>query len=165
MADPLSITASLLAVTTAALQSSKSLYNTVKRFKGRDKTLRRLQGELEDLTNILASLTQVMTAEQSISTLLRGPVERCDQVCREFQQAMETFGGKPKTGVLDWAKMEFMRGGIQEFIDSIASYKSTISVGVGTITLSVELPFLPRHLLTDLYVSYVKNLGPGSPRV
>ncbi|ETN40282.1 uncharacterized protein HMPREF1541_04558 [Cyphellophora europaea CBS 101466] len=130
MTEPLSITASLLAVTTAALQSSKSLYNTVKRFKGRDKTLRRLQGELEDLTNILASLTQVMTAEQSISTLLRGPVERCDQVCREFQQAMETFGGKPKTGVLDWAKMEFMRGGIQDFIDSLASYKSTISVGI-----------------------------------
>ncbi|PKX89425.1 uncharacterized protein P174DRAFT_425346 [Aspergillus novofumigatus IBT 16806] len=31
--------------------------------------------------------------------------------------------------------MEFMRGDINEFIDNIAGYKSTISVGLGTITM------------------------------
>ncbi|OJJ67275.1 hypothetical protein ASPBRDRAFT_59258 [Aspergillus brasiliensis CBS 101740] len=33
--------------------------------------------------------------------------------------------------------MEFMRGDISEFIDTIAGYKSTISVGLGTITMSM----------------------------
>jgi len=45
MADPLSITTLLLATTTAALQSTKSLYETVKRFKDRNKTLYRLQDD------------------------------------------------------------------------------------------------------------------------
>ena len=98
MADPLSITASLLAVTTAAVQSTKSLYEAVKRFKDRDKTLRRLQDELRDLTNILDSLAQVTNAEQSTLTLLQGPIERCSQVCREFEQSMEVFRGKSKPG-------------------------------------------------------------------
>ncbi|EXJ76645.1 uncharacterized protein A1O5_01153 [Cladophialophora psammophila CBS 110553] len=136
MADPLSISASLVAVTTAAVQSTKSLYETVKRFKDRDKTLRRLQDELRDLTNILDSLAQVTNAEQSMLTLLQGPIERCNQVCREFEQSMKVFSGKSKTGFRDWTKMEFMRGNINEFIDTIAGYKSTITVGLGTITMT-----------------------------
>ncbi|KIM98314.1 hypothetical protein OIDMADRAFT_128322 [Oidiodendron maius Zn] len=138
MADPLSITASALAVVTAALQSTKSLYETVKRFRDRNKTLRRLQDELEDLTNILSSLMQVINAETSVLELLQGPIDRCSQVCSEFEQSMKVFGGKSKTGFLDWTKMEFMRGSINEFIDTIAEYKSTISVGLGTITLQTS---------------------------
>ena len=48
---------------------------------------------------------------------------------------MVAFSGKSQTGVRDWAKLEFMRGDINEFIDTVAGYKSTISVGLGTITL------------------------------
>ncbi|EEH36492.2 hypothetical protein PAAG_06910 [Paracoccidioides lutzii Pb01] len=110
MADPLSIAASALTVITAAVQSTKSLYETVKHFKDRDKTLRRLQHEFEDLANILDSLTQVANAEMSMLALLQGPVDQRSQV-------------------------EFMRGDINEFIDTIAGYKSTISVGLGTITM------------------------------
>ena len=155
MADPLSITASLLAVIAAAMQSTKSLYETVKRFKDRNKTLRRLQDELKDLTNILDSLAQVTNAEQSMLTLLQGPIERCSQVCREFEQSMEGFGGKSKTGFRDWTKMEFMRGDMNEFIDTIAGYKSTISVGLGTITMSVAIPSLLRALLTAFQDAYL----------
>ncbi|RMZ87344.1 hypothetical protein DV736_g5429, partial [Chaetothyriales sp. CBS 134916] len=89
MADPLSITASLLAITTAALQSTKSLYETVKRFKDRDKTLRRLQDELEQLTAILDSLTEVTNAEQSMFRLLQGPIERCSQVLQEYNEMVK----------------------------------------------------------------------------
>ena len=149
MADPLSITVSLLTVITAALQSTKSLYETVMRFKDRNKTLRRLQDELRDLTNILDSLAQVTIAEQSMLTLLQGPIERCSQVCREFEQSMEVFRGKSKTGFRDWTKMEFMRGDMNEFIDTIAGYKSTISIGLGTITMSVATPYPLRALLTS----------------
>ncbi|CBF81933.1 hypothetical protein AN5423.2 [Aspergillus nidulans FGSC A4] len=135
MADPLSIAASMLAVITAAVESVKSLHSTVKRFKDRDKTLRRLRTELEDLTNILGSLGDVINAEMPMLALLQGPVERCNQLCREFELAMENFGRKSTTGFRDWAKMEFMRGDINEFIDNIAGYKSTINVGLGTITI------------------------------
>ena len=135
MADPLSITASSLAVITAAVKSTKSLYETIKRFRDRNKTLRRLQDEIGDLGNILESLIEATAAEEPILKLLQGPVERCSQICREFERSITAFGGKSKTGFRDWTKMEFMRGDINEFIETIAGYKSTISVGLGTITL------------------------------
>ncbi|KAJ5313973.1 OPT oligopeptide transporter [Penicillium atrosanguineum] len=135
MADPLSITASLLAVVTVAVQSTKALRETIIRFKDRDKTLARLQNEVQDLVTILDSLRQVIDTEVSMLALLQGPIERCAQVCREFEQSMESFGRKSKTGFRDWTKMEFMRGDINEFIDTISGYKSTISVGLGTVTI------------------------------
>ncbi|KAK4943411.1 hypothetical protein LTR66_014611 [Elasticomyces elasticus] len=135
MADPLSITASVLAVINAAVQSTKSLHEAVSRFKGRDKTLGRLQDELYDLTKILNSLKQVADVEASMLDLLQGPVDRCSQVCHEFEEAMESFWRKSKTGFRDWAKMEFMRGNTNEFIDILSGYKSTISIGLGTITI------------------------------
>lgn len=135
MADPLSITASVLALVTAAMKSTKSLHETVKRFKDRDSTLRRLQHELEDLTTILESLTQVINVETSVMKLLQGPIDRCTQVCSDFEESMKKFSAKSKAGFRDWTKMEFMRGDINEFIDTIAGYKSTITVGLGTITM------------------------------
>jgi hypothetical protein len=137
MADPLSVTASVVAVVTAAIQSTRSLSATVKRYKDRDKTLNKLQYDLEDLTTILSSLKEATDSDKSMSTLLEGPVGRCGQVCSDFESAMERFGGKTKTGLRDWTKMEFMRGDIRDFMDTLASYKSTIMVGLGTITMSV----------------------------
>jgi hypothetical protein len=150
MADPFSIT-------TAAIQSTKSLYETVKRYKDRDKTLRRLQNEVGDLVTILDLLKQVTNSEASMLKLLQGPIERCSQVCSEFEQSMEGFSGKSKPGFRDWTKMEFMRGDINEFIDTIAGYKSTISVGLGTITMLVAIPCLLWALLTSLQ-AYLQSL-------
>lgn len=137
MADPLSIGVSVLAVVTAAIQSTTSLCAAVKRYKDRDKTLSRLQDELEDLINVLSSLKEAVDSETSILILLKGPINRCSQVCREFEDAMEKFSRKSKTGLRDWAKMEFMREDINGFMNSLAGYKSTITVGLGTITMSV----------------------------
>jgi chromosome segregation ATPase len=151
MADPLSTT---LAVVTAAIQSAKSLHETVKRFKDRHKTLSRLQHELDDLTNILESLTQVINAETSVMKLLQGPIDRCTKVCSEFEQSMKVFNEKSKTGFRDWTKMEFMRGDINEFIDTIAGYKSTITVGLGTITMFVTIPLSPINCTDFFYKEY-----------
>lgn len=163
--DPLSITASVLAVVTAAVQSTRSLYETVKRFKERDKTLHRLQNELEDLANILDSLAQVTDSEMSMLELLQNPINRCSQVCREFEQSMRVFSGKSTTGFRDWAKMEFMRGSINEFIDTIAGYKSTISVGLGTITMLVAILCLLRAPLTCFHKTLLQSLPPSSSGV
>jgi hypothetical protein len=51
--DPASISVSMLAIITAAIQSANTLKETVTCFKERNKTLGRLQNELEDLTKIL----------------------------------------------------------------------------------------------------------------
>jgi hypothetical protein len=136
--DPLSISASVLAVITAAIQSTNSLCETIKRFKDRNKTLRRLQDELEDLLNILNSISQVIHDDTSMLGLLQGPIDRCSRVCHDFEGSMKKFKEKSKTGFRDWTKMEFMRGDINDFIDTVSGYKSTISIGLGTITMLVN---------------------------
>ncbi|KAM5463500.1 Essential protein Yae1, N terminal [Microsporum audouinii] len=47
----------------------------------------------------------------------------------------EEFAQKPKIGILDWTKLKFKKGDINESTDTIAGCKSTISVGLGIITL------------------------------
>lgn len=137
MADPLSISASILAVVTASVVSVKSLKETVERYRGRDETLRRLIGQLEDLINILDTLEKFSQVEASMLALLKGPVERCRQLCQAFEVVMKDFAGKSSTGFRDWAKLEFMKGDINEFMRTLSGYKSTISIGLGTITLYV----------------------------
>lgn len=135
MSDSSSIIITSPSVVTTAVKTTKSLYETVERIKDRNKTLRRLQDEVGDLVNILESLEQMVNADESIIVLLQNPVKRCSQVCYEFERSMVAFSGKPKIGFRDWAKMEFMRGDINDFIDTVAGYKSTVSIGLGTIAL------------------------------
>ncbi|KAF5701558.1 hypothetical protein FMUND_13836 [Fusarium mundagurra] len=115
--DPGSITGIGLAIVPLAVQSIKSLKDTVTRYKGRDKTLARLHHVLEDLDNILEVLERTVDSEASTRALLEGPVSRCNILCRDFETAMQAFGGTSRMGFRDWAKMEFMTGDINEFMD------------------------------------------------
>ncbi|KAF4445772.1 hypothetical protein F53441_10521 [Fusarium austroafricanum] len=133
--DPASITGIGLAIVPLAIQSIKSLKNTVTRYKGRDKTLARLYHILEDLSNILEALEHAVDSEESTRALLEGPVDRCNLLCREFEAAMQAFSETSKMGFRDWARMEFMKGDINDFMDRLAGYNATISVGLGIINM------------------------------
>jgi hypothetical protein len=133
--DPLSIGASALTVITAAITSINALYETVERYKGRDNKLIRLRNGLNDLVAVLDSLEKAIDDNNPVWALLKGPVDRCTQVSREFEGAMKIFSGKSKTGFRDWTRMEFMKGDINDFIDTLEDYKSTIAIGLGTIPL------------------------------
>ena len=75
---------------------------------------------------------------------------------------MKEFRGKSKTSLLDWAKLEFMRGDINEFIDTIAGYKATISVGLGVVTMQVFHPFHGLRILTLVVKADSQAVSPGS---
>lgn len=158
MSDPLNITLSVLAVVTAAIQSTNSLNETVKRFKERNKILGRLQGELENFARILHVLTGLTTAETSMLASLRDPIGRCSQICCKFEKSMEVFSSTTMTGFRDWKNMQFMGGDIYEFIDTIGGYKSTISVSLGTITQLVAISCLQLTLLTSFHKAYLQRL-------
>lgn len=129
----------MIALLTVTIQSVKALHNTVARFKGRDRILQRLQEELQGINTVLSSLEEVAHAAASTFTLLQGPVDRCSNVCQEFKQAIEPFTQKTIAGFCDWVKLEFMKSDINEFIDMISPNKSTIAVGLGTITMYVNV--------------------------
>lgn len=140
----MSVLASLLAVATTGIQSTRSLKAAAKRYKTRDATLLRLLDEVGDVENILRALEQLLktstphpatNTDNSMVVLLRGPIKRCSKICSEFEGAMEQFSKKSKTDFVDWTKMEFMRGDINQFMDTVAGYKATISVGLGVLTM------------------------------
>ncbi|KAL3470045.1 hypothetical protein BJX99DRAFT_240158 [Aspergillus californicus] len=158
MADPVSITASVLAIITGAIQSTNALKDIVRRFRERNKTLGRLQDELEDLSKILKLLQDAVNTDASVLSLLQGPIYRCSQLCREFEDSMKAFDRKTKTGFRDWTRMEFMRGDINEFIDTIAGYKSTISVGLGTITMHTSKV---SYKVLEEYTEIIKDTSYG----
>lgn len=143
-ADPLGVLASLLVVATAGVQSTQSLKTAVKRYKTRDTTLRRLLNEIGDAENILCALEQLLKTNtlhpiretgSSIAVLLHGPIKRYSKICIDFKGAMEQFSSKSKTNFVDWTKMEFIRGDINQFIDTVTGYKATILVGFGVLTM------------------------------
>ncbi|KAG7137729.1 hypothetical protein HYQ46_008460 [Verticillium longisporum] len=67
---------------------------------------------------------------------------------------MEDFNGKSNIGFRDWTKMEFMKGDINEFMDTLSGYKSTISVGPGTLTLQMSKA---SHDVLERYSEMVQN--------
>ena len=127
----------IVGILPATLAATNSLATVVKRYMERDKTLQRLHHEVTDLSDVLGSLQEFIDSDAPILLILKGPVDRCGRVCREFEETMEKFSAKPKPGLRDWARMEFARGDINSFMDALANYKSTIMVGIGTLTMLV----------------------------
>ena len=152
MADPLSIRSASVLSVVASIKSTKSLYAAVEHYNGRDQTLERLQGELENLINVLGSLREVVESGTPIPRLAKAAIERCSQVCREFEDAMGMWYTKPVLGRRDWAKMKFLGIDIDFFIDTLAGYRSTIIIGLSDITMLVAHTCVPSRPRIDLLV-------------
>ena len=117
------------------MSSAKSLYETIKRFKNRNKTLTRLGDGVEELIHALKSLAEVKIPYDPLLILLEGLVKLCGKLCHEFEHAMIHFNNISKADLRDWAKVKSTRGDMNEFIDTIARHKSTISIGLSITTL------------------------------
>ncbi|GKT67147.1 hypothetical protein ColTof4_13537 [Colletotrichum tofieldiae] len=135
MADPLSITSSVLAVAAAAIASTRVLNETLSLLKNHDSTLQRLQCELNDLAVVLNNLEDMLQRDVSSMTPLKGPISRCSQLCLDFDKSMNELTGKAKIRSRDWAKLKLRRDDIHELIDKLSGYRSTIAVGLGAINL------------------------------
>lgn len=133
----------------SAVQSTQSLWETTERCKSRDPTLGRLQVELEELISTLSSLEPVIVGASPVLEPLHDVVERCSDMCHEFEQAMKAFPKRAKTGLIDWKKMKFMEGDVNEFIDIIYGYRLTLSVGMGSVTRFVAVCFTIHILLAQ----------------
>ncbi|CAI6014171.1 unnamed protein product, partial [Clonostachys chloroleuca] len=127
MADPLNITAAIL--------STKSLKETVKRYEDGNENLQRLQEELGGLLIVLENLERVSNVEVPILSLLKVPLGRCSQSCRHFENYLQELSGELKAGSPDEVKMRVMSGDIIDFLDLLGGYKSTISVALGSIAI------------------------------
>ncbi|KXJ88720.1 hypothetical protein Micbo1qcDRAFT_189799 [Microdochium bolleyi] len=133
--DPFSTAASAISVVAVALQAAKTVHDAVERYKGRDKAMAQLSTELAELVAILGAAEDAASLDPASLSLIRGPIEHCSKICCEFKDALSAFNRRSQMPLKDWAKMEFKRGTLKDFTDTLASYKCTLQVGLGTIVM------------------------------
>ena len=85
MADPISLVLGLVALTTFALQSSKTLYQAIESLKSNRKAIRDLREELEALNGVLRSLVETATGNETHLDVLKLPLFRFGAAYKDFE--------------------------------------------------------------------------------
>ncbi|KAL8646083.1 MAG: hypothetical protein Q9226_007025 [Calogaya cf. arnoldii] len=134
MADPISLASGLVALTTFALQSSKTLFQAIESFKSNRKAIRDLREELEALNGVLRSLAETATGNETHLDALKLPLLRCGAACKDFEAVVikcSAHSDGSKTSFRDWAKLTYIGEDVTGFRNMLAGYKSTISIALG----------------------------------
>jgi hypothetical protein len=148
MSDPLSITASVVAVATLAYNSSKALYEITKDIKDAPKTFLDLKTDLEALQSVLNSLktelnrkdraTALSEAQRSVLEELELPLRSCSDACDEFKSKLAKLlsrSGDGHTSFRDKVKLQFQDKEVSAFRFRLASYKSTLTIALSFSSL------------------------------
>ena len=139
MADPLSVTSGVIALVTFALQTSVTLYATIRGFQSRDKRARGLKNELGDLTTVLKSLLEtVYNCPELNFEALKLPLYRCGKTCEEYGEVVARctkHSTESRSSIRDWVTQQYLQGDIDDFKDMLATYKSTINIALANANL------------------------------
>lgn len=134
MAEPIGVAAGLLGLATFAFQSSVALYKTVQSFQFHPKRVRDLKEELEALSGVLGSLTEMASATTDVDlSALDLPLQRCGNACKDFEQEIikcSSRSGVSRTSFRDWTRLKYMGDDIDGFKQLLAGYKSTIIIAL-----------------------------------
>ena len=140
MADPLSVTASVLAVAGFALKSSLVLHATIRGFQSQNKDARALKAEVGDLSGVLESLLETVANNPTLDfKALEVPLQRCGNACDEYGKLItrctkhSSEGSRPS--VRDWITQKYLQGDINDFKAMLATYKSTINIALANANL------------------------------
>ncbi|KAK6844044.1 hypothetical protein PG987_004904 [Apiospora arundinis] len=140
MADPLSITASVLAVGGFALKSSIALHRIIRGLHSQDRDARALKAEISDLTGVLSSLLDTISANPSLDfEYLKRPLQRCGNACEEYGKIVarctKHSSTTSRSSVRDWVTQKYLQGDINDFRAMLAAHKSTINIALANANL------------------------------
>lgn len=132
MADPISLASGVLALTTFAIQSTKTLFNVVESFRNKARTVRDLKEELEALEQVLLSLQTIQNDPEIDLSTLKLPLLRCGKACEGFAELIKrcTPGLSKDTGFRTWIMLTYRGRDIISFRNLIGVYKSTIAIAL-----------------------------------
>ncbi|PTB78670.1 hypothetical protein M440DRAFT_1352315 [Trichoderma longibrachiatum ATCC 18648] len=140
--DPLTISSGVFHILTGALESSKSLHETVQSFRNHERTIRELCSELESLIHVLDALRDILVTSDEdgpVVSMLKNPVLRCHQICQEFNAVVikctRHSSAGSRTSFRDWTRIRYMGGDVRDFKDMLAGYKATIAVALGSLNM------------------------------
>ncbi|KUJ12748.1 uncharacterized protein LY89DRAFT_687709 [Mollisia scopiformis] len=142
MADPLSITASVVGITTAALQSAQFLVKTIDNIKDAPGTIKDLSVDLRVVECVLQELNANVqyASSQIIRSSQIGPaVENCDRACKAFQSQVERWTKHSKEDKIFWISRWkiglFGPDRIKTFKGQLNDCKSTLNIALTTASL------------------------------
>ncbi|KAH8426376.1 uncharacterized protein LDX57_004114 [Aspergillus melleus] len=137
MAEAFGIASGLVGLAGFAFQTSKSLYQLVESFKSSKRAIRDLRDELQSLNDVLKTLKGTAAELEDELDALKQPLLRCGRICQEFEEILKSctsHSGVDRTSFRDWAKLRYMGGDINNLRTTLAGYKATISIALGSAT-------------------------------
>ena len=145
MRDPLSVTASVVGITTAALQSAQFLAKIIDNVKDAPGTVKDISTDLRAVEPVLQDLKRAVQDDPSqviLSNQIGLAVENCDRACKAFQLQVERWMKHSKEDKIFWIYRWkiglFGQERIKTFKEQLSDCKSTLSVALSTATLFVH---------------------------
>ncbi|KAK0368123.1 hypothetical protein CLIM01_14516 [Colletotrichum limetticola] len=139
MAEALGIASALIAIVTATIQTSQTLYSTIQSFRSHQRTVQQLLDELSALKEVLQSLeTHIQIEDDATLASLKTPLLQCRRACADFDTLMiecSKYSGRPRSSFRGWVKVRYMESDIHGFTSMLAGYKSTIAIALGDANL------------------------------
>ena len=138
MAEIVGLTTGLVALTTFAFESSRTLWTMLDEYRNQSRNVRDLKQELDALDGVLQTLQE--TANQADDGLapLKIPLLRCGQACQDFAAVVTqctTRSRKDKSSFRDWMMLRYHDKDIGGVRNLIAAYKSTIAIALANINM------------------------------
>lgn len=140
--DPLSITASVIAVATLAYNGSKTIHDLTKGYKDSSKTFEELEIDIEGLNDVLLSLRSIGGTNQGASfsqaQLLclkeaEPALKSCSDACKSFKSKVEKLMSNSTPEHIskrDKFMLQFKSNDIATFRIQLSSYKSTLTIAL-----------------------------------
>lgn len=142
MTDPLSITASVVGITTAAIESVKFLHTTISDIKDVPTALGDIRSDLQAVEPLLQNLLIELKSEDSKVLLIddiKGAVENCNSACSIFKNRLDHWmrhATKYKAFWAEWTDRVrvdiFEQGTINVYKGRLNDCKSTFTVALST---------------------------------
>ncbi|KAJ5647982.1 hypothetical protein N7490_004354 [Penicillium lividum] len=134
MAEVIGIASGLAGLVSLALESSQTLFRTVKSLRNREKSIRDLRDALQDLNEVLNILRESISAAPfPNSGILERSLGRCFKACNDFNaliMSCSKHSNDDRFSIRDWAKLRYMGEDVVGFQTMISGYKSTINIAL-----------------------------------
>ena len=150
--DPLSATASVVGITSTALQSAQFLAKTIDNVRDAPSTVKDISADLRAVEPVLRNLEKALqdsSAQIILSDQIRYAVENCEKACIAFQLQIELWmkhSTEEKTFWMDKLRVGlFGQEKIKVFRGQLSDYKETLSVALSTATMYPNLPYKVIH--------------------
>ncbi|KAH6704283.1 hypothetical protein BKA61DRAFT_493498 [Leptodontidium sp. MPI-SDFR-AT-0119] len=144
MADPLSITASVVGIIVPALHGTRLLLGDLQQLSDAPKTIKRLTNDVQSVHTTLELLRGVKDGDwkslgQKVAEQSKATISSCTQACDLFRADLQKWTRHSEDGRLTWLDRAnvgfFKKGQAKAMSDQLQSCKLAINLIVGVATL------------------------------